>query len=152
MLTSSQGPVLLPPLLSLPKLSPPLLGADTSPPSLQTLLHRKLHASLSGLWSFPAPKEDDEGHDVTPSAHCLACHQLTPYCSICSLLCTGCIIVVDMFAGGHKTGPAFIPPAQFSCSSLCCRRHLPSQRSSVPHSVVLAQKPLGLPREGWGLI
>lgn len=53
-LSPSQGPSSLPPLLSLPKPSPPLLGAVTSPTSLQTLLHPELPASLPGLWCLPA--------------------------------------------------------------------------------------------------
>lgn len=156
-LSPSQGPALLPPLLSLPKPSPPLPGAGPSPTPLQALLHPELPASLPGLWCLPAPGEDAEGH-ATLSGHHLACNELTPYCSIFSPLCADCIIIIDkrhicwwtrdrsslhLSCTGlvsilwvlQKT-PAF---AEMLCTPWC--------GFSGTH-----QGPLGIPREVWGLV
>lgn len=71
----SKCSALLPPLLSLPKPSAPLLGAVTSPTSSQTSAQPELPAAL------PGPAKDDEGHDATLSAPLPASHQLTPLLS-----------------------------------------------------------------------
>lgn len=154
-LRPSQGPASLPPpLLNLPKPSPcTLLGAATSPTSSHTLLHPELPPSLPGPWSLPAPAEDNKGHDVTLSAHRPACHQLIAPFALRSAQAASSSLTRDTFAGGHKTGPAFISPAQVSCSSLCVLQKTPAfaemlcaPRCGVSGTHTLDQGPLGFPR------
>lgn len=124
-LSPSQGPASLPPLLSL---SLPLFGAAPAPTSSQTLLHPKLPAAL------PGPAEDDKGRNATLSAPLPACHQLTPYCSICSPLCTGCIIVVDKRhvcwwtrerSSIHLSCPGLVQLFVCAAEDTCLRRDAP---------------------------
>lgn len=157
-LRPSQGPASLPPpLLNLPKPSPALLGAATSPTSSHTLLHPELPPSLPGPWSLPAPTEDNKGHDVTLSAHRPACHQLIAPFALRSAQAASWSLTRDTFAGGHETDPAFISPAQVSCSSLCVLQKTPAfaemlcaPRCGVSGTHTLDQGLLGFPRGVWG--
>lgn len=66
--------------------------------------------------------------------HVISLPPIAPF-ALCSAQAASSLLTRDVFAGGHETAPAFISPAQVSCSSLC-----------------VLQKALGFPRGAWGLV